>query len=89
MVALFSAVTIVRHDAKAMWLLLGVTLNVGLSVTLKRILNQARPSTYKPDPGMPSSHAQSIFFIVFTVIRSGNYLLSLPNINYIGSANII
>lgn len=67
MVALFCMVTLLRHDAKALWIVLGANLNVGLSITLKRILNQERPSTSKSDPGMPSSHAQSIFFIVFIV----------------------
>lgn len=73
MVALFCMVTLLRHDAKALWIVLGANLNVGLSITLKRILNQERPSTSKSDPGMPSSHAQSIFFIVFIVNLSSNY----------------
>ncbi|KAH0855484.1 hypothetical protein HID58_007965, partial [Brassica napus] len=38
--------------------------NSALSVALKRILNQQRPvATLRSDPGMPSSHAQSISFI--------------------------
>ncbi|RID46788.1 hypothetical protein BRARA_I03430 [Brassica rapa] len=40
-----------------------------LSVFLKRLLNQARPATTsRTDPGMPSSHAQSMSFIsVFAI----------------------
>lgn len=71
MVALFSLVLILRRDAKAIWIATGAILNVGLSITLKKILNQERPSSAsKSDPGMPSSHAQSIFYIVFVVILS-------------------
>lgn len=74
MVALFSLVLISRRDAKAIWIAMGAILNVGLSITLKKILNQERPLTAsKSDPGMPSSHAQSIFYIVFVVILSSNY----------------
>ncbi|CAL0311485.1 unnamed protein product [Lupinus luteus] len=57
-----------RHDAEALWFGAGAILNVLLSVWLKRILNQERPTTLKSDPGMPSSHAQSIFFAAFFVI---------------------
>ncbi|XP_075490212.1 lipid phosphate phosphatase epsilon 2, chloroplastic isoform X2 [Primulina tabacum] len=45
--------------------LVGSVTNVTLSTALKRILNQERPtSTLKSDPGMPSSHAQSIFYTI-------------------------
>ncbi|KAL1812541.1 hypothetical protein ACET3Z_022606 [Daucus carota] len=71
MVALFSLVLLLRHDAKAIWICAGSILNVGLSIALKRILNQERPSSAtKSDPGMPSSHAQSLFFLSFVVILS-------------------
>ncbi|PIA38200.1 hypothetical protein AQUCO_02800102v1 [Aquilegia coerulea] len=46
-------------------------MNSVLSVTLKHILNHDRPvTTLRSDPGMPSSHAQSIFFVVVYFIRS-------------------
>ncbi|GMH24026.1 hypothetical protein Nepgr_025869 [Nepenthes gracilis] len=59
-----------RHDAEAVWAVMGSAINVALSITLKRILNEERPVlNQKSDPGMPSSHAQSIFFgIVFVII---------------------
>ncbi|XP_023544318.1 lipid phosphate phosphatase epsilon 1, chloroplastic-like [Cucurbita pepo subsp. pepo] len=63
--ALFAAIILLRHDAEALWTAMGSVINAILSIVLKRILNQERPiATLRPDPGMPSSHAQSIFFIV-------------------------
>ncbi|KAF4383304.1 lipid phosphate phosphatase epsilon 2, chloroplastic [Cannabis sativa] len=60
---IFAAVLLGRHDAEAVWFAMGSIINALLSVALKRILNQERPaSAVKSDPGMPSSHAQSIFF---------------------------
>jgi hypothetical protein len=70
--ALFGAVILWRHDAEAMWAVLGSIVNSILSVILKRIFNQERPdSTLRSDPGMPSSHGQSIFFTVVFAILSG------------------
>ncbi|XP_059640300.1 lipid phosphate phosphatase epsilon 1, chloroplastic-like [Cornus florida] len=69
--ALFGAVFLWRHDAEALWAATGSVLNAGLSVALKHILNQERPiPTSRSDPGMPSSHAQSIFFTNIFVIKS-------------------
>lgn len=74
-VALFGAAVLWRHDAEALWASLGSVLNSALSIVLKRIVNQERPvSTLRPtstsDPGMPSSHAQSIFYAVVFAIFS-------------------
>nr|ADQ43212.1 phosphatidic acid phosphatase [Schrenkiella parvula] len=68
--ALFGSVLLLRHDGAALWAVIGSVSNSALSVALKRILNQERPlATLRSDPGMPSSHAQSISFIsVFTVL---------------------
>lgn len=67
----FGAVILWRHDAEAMWAVLGSVVNSILSVILKRIFNQERPdSTLRSDPGMPSSHGQSIFFTVVFAILS-------------------
>lgn len=78
--ALFAAVILLRHDAEALWTAMGSVINAVLSIVLKRILNQERPiATLRPDPGMPSSHAQSIFFTVVFVALSGNFLTSLSN----------
>ncbi|CAI0392365.1 unnamed protein product [Linum tenue] len=63
--AAFGAFFLWRHDADALWVATGAVINSVLSVVLKRILNQERPfPTARGDPGMPSSHAQSIFYIV-------------------------
>ncbi|CAK7339611.1 unnamed protein product [Dovyalis caffra] len=76
--AVFGAVILWRHDAEAMWAALGSVVNSILSVILKRIFNQERPgSTLRSDPGMPSSHGQSIFFTVVFVILSGQQLQNL------------
>ncbi|KAF2552269.1 hypothetical protein F2Q68_00035592 [Brassica cretica] len=49
---------------------------MALSAALKRLLNQERPvATLHSDPGMPSSHAQSISFIsVFTIFSVMEWL---------------
>ncbi|PON99611.1 Phosphatidic acid phosphatase type 2/haloperoxidase [Trema orientale] len=68
---LFAAVILWRHDAEAVWAAMGSVINAMLSVALKRILNQERPaSAMKSDPGMPSSHSQSIFFTFTFAILS-------------------
>ncbi|XP_023640086.1 lipid phosphate phosphatase epsilon 2, chloroplastic isoform X2 [Capsella rubella] len=74
--ALFGSVLLLRHDGAALWAVIGSVSNSALSVALKRILNQERPvATLRSDPGMPSSHAQSISFIsVFTVLSVMEWL---------------
>ncbi|KAI3831393.1 hypothetical protein MKW92_032015 [Papaver armeniacum] len=66
----FGIIVIWRHDALAMWAAMGAVANAWLSITLKRILNQERPvASLGSGPGMPSSHAQSIFFAsVFAIL---------------------
>ena len=52
-----------RRDAASILCILGAVLNALLSKVLKRLLNEARPAGAPlADPGMPSSHAQSLFF---------------------------
>ncbi|CAN6698616.1 unnamed protein product [Malus baccata var. baccata] len=67
--ALFAVVILWRHDGEALWAAMGSVANSILSVILKRIVNQERPiPSLRSEPGMPSSHAQSIFYIVtFTI----------------------
>ncbi|KAI3882654.1 hypothetical protein MKW92_012262 [Papaver armeniacum] len=66
----FGIIVIWRHDALTMWAATGAVANAWLSITLKRILNQERPvASLGSGPGMPSSHAQSIFFAsVFAIL---------------------
>ncbi|XP_010263603.1 PREDICTED: lipid phosphate phosphatase epsilon 2, chloroplastic-like [Nelumbo nucifera] len=69
--ALFGAFILLRHDIEALWAAMGSVINAWLSITIKRILNQERPvSTLRSGPGMPSSHAQTIFFAVIFAILS-------------------
>ncbi|XP_074381458.1 lipid phosphate phosphatase epsilon 1, chloroplastic-like [Apium graveolens] len=65
-IGFFYTVILLRHDPKAMWLALGANLNGIISIVLKKMIKQDRPiPTLKSDFGMPSTHAQSIFFNVF------------------------
>ncbi|CAF1717161.1 lipid phosphate phosphatase epsilon 2, chloroplastic-like [Brassica napus] len=78
--ALFGSVLLLRHDGASLWAVIGFISNSLLSVTLKRILNQERPvATLRSDPGMPSSHAQSISFIsLFTLFSVMEWLGTNP-----------
>ncbi|XP_051149488.1 lipid phosphate phosphatase epsilon 2, chloroplastic-like [Andrographis paniculata] len=59
------AIIVWRHDAEALWAATGAVVNTVLSITLKKLFNQQRPvSTLRSDPGMPSSHAQSFFYML-------------------------
>ena len=76
---MFGSVLLLRHDGAALWAVIGSVSNSALSVALKRILNQQRPvATLRSDPGMPSSHAQSISFIS---LFSGNTLSLSPSLS--------
>nr|XP_043639121.1 lipid phosphate phosphatase epsilon 1, chloroplastic-like [Erigeron canadensis] len=67
----FGGLILLRHDGLALWAATGSVTNFLLSVILKRILKQERPvSQVSSGPGMPSSHAQSIFFSLVFVILS-------------------
>uniref|UniRef100_A0A3Q7EZA3 Phosphatidic acid phosphatase type 2/haloperoxidase domain-containing protein n=1 Tax=Solanum lycopersicum TaxID=4081 RepID=A0A3Q7EZA3_SOLLC len=77
--AVFVIIFLWRHDTEALWAASGSILNAGLSTVLKRILNHERPvSAIRSDPGMPSTHAQSIFYTVMFCIVSSN-ILSQPD----------
>ncbi|XP_050383297.1 lipid phosphate phosphatase epsilon 2, chloroplastic [Argentina anserina] len=73
---LFGLVILCRHDGEAMWALMGSVMNSTLSVVLKKILNQQRPvPSLRSEPGMPSSHSQSIFYIfMFTIFSIVEWL---------------
>lgn len=75
MAGLFGALILGRHDAETIWAVVGSIINSVLSVVLKNILNQERPfPTSRSDPGMPSSHAMSIFYIFTFAVFSSNSL---------------
>lgn len=57
------AVLCYRRDAQTACFLFGAICNALLSKVLKRLINISRPVGARlSDPGMPSSHAQSLFF---------------------------
>lgn len=67
----FGGFILLRHDALALWAAMGSVINVILSITLKKILKQERPdSGISSGHGMPSSHAQSIFYASVILISS-------------------
>ncbi|XP_026396577.1 lipid phosphate phosphatase epsilon 1, chloroplastic-like [Papaver somniferum] len=75
-VTVFGIIVIWRHDALAMRAAMGAVANAWISITLKRILDQERPvASLGSGPGMPSSHAQSIFFAsVYAILSLVTYL---------------
>ncbi|KAK2411213.1 Phosphatidic acid phosphatase (PAP2) family protein [Trifolium repens] len=86
---LFGVFIIWRHDAEALWFAGGSILNAMFSISLKHILNQKRPSSLKSDPGMPSSHAQSIFFTVIFIILSSVELLTINELTITSSSLVL
>lgn len=74
MAVTFGGFLLLRHDALALWAAMGSVLNVILSITLKQTFKQERPHSGAKSGqyGMPSSHAQSIFFTLVFVTLSGN-----------------
>ncbi|OIT29902.1 PREDICTED: lipid phosphate phosphatase epsilon 2, chloroplastic isoform X1 [Nicotiana attenuata] len=87
--AVFGIIFLWRHDAEALWAASGSVLNAWLSTVLKRILNQERPvSTLRSDPGMPSSHAQSIIYAATFCIVSIVEYFGLNGITAVISALI-
>lgn len=86
--AVFVIIFLWRHDTEALWAASGSILNAGLSTVLKRILNHERPvSAIRSDPGMPSTHAQSIFYTVMFCIVSSNILSQPDEENMLGLDN--
>ncbi|KAL6227132.1 hypothetical protein ACLB2K_001091 [Fragaria x ananassa] len=84
---IFAVVILCRHDGEAMWAALGSVVNSILSVVLKKILNQERPvPSLRSEPGMPSSHSQSIFYIFLFAVYSIVEWLGINEISLITSA---
>ena len=68
-----------RRDAATALFLLGAISNALLSKILKRLINASRPTGAQlEDPGMPSSHAQSLFFFA-AFLASGAQIWSMPS----------
>eukprot|EP00898_Chlorokybus_atmophyticus_P004910 jgi/Chlat1/541/Chrsp103S01121 len=61
--AAFGYLCYCRFSPAACWCLVGSVANAFASKVLKALINQSRPpNARKADPGMPSSHAQSLFY---------------------------
>ncbi|XP_020594509.1 lipid phosphate phosphatase epsilon 2, chloroplastic-like, partial [Phalaenopsis equestris] len=64
-----------KHDPVTIWAAMGSLLNSLLSTTLKKLLNHERPSALRTDPGMPSTHAQIIFYaVVFSIYSAMEWM---------------
>ncbi|KAL8168267.1 hypothetical protein V2J09_009766 [Rumex salicifolius] len=60
-----------RHDAEGLWAATGALVNVVFSIALKNVFNQPRPFPPKrSDSGMPSTHAQIIFYTLAFALLS-------------------
>ncbi|XP_024317330.1 uncharacterized protein LOC100838102 isoform X3 [Brachypodium distachyon] len=67
----FAFAALWKHDAEIMWALMGAVVNTVLSSILKQMFNHERPApALRSDPGMPSSHAQSIFYAATFLVLS-------------------
>lgn len=68
----FAFAALWKRDPDIMWALMGAVANTLLSSVLKKLLNHERPApALRSDPGMPSSHAQSIFYAATFLVLSG------------------
>lgn len=60
-----------KHDAQILWTAAGALLNAWSSLGLKLMLNEERPAaSLSSSPGMPSSHAQSLFYGIVVLLVS-------------------
>ncbi|CAM9732824.1 unnamed protein product, partial [Phaeothamnion confervicola] len=70
------AALLVRRDPETLAWVIGSVANATLSKVLKKLLNHTRPEgSDLQDPGMPSSHAMSLFFLgtyVIIALRHGS-----------------
>eukprot|EP00941_MAST-03F_sp_MAST-3F-sp1_P004836 g4836.t1 len=68
-----------KGSTRVVCVVIGALLNAIMAKTLKRIIRQPRPPTAKlTDPGMPSSHAMSLFFLASFVSRFLYDLKKIP-----------
>ncbi|KAI8464264.1 MAG: hypothetical protein J3K34DRAFT_120836 [Monoraphidium minutum] len=68
---LVGVVLVAAHNEWAAWAVVGAVLSSFLCKALKRVINEQRPAdARKKDPGMPSSHANSLNFLSVTAAMS-------------------
>ncbi|XP_051193125.1 lipid phosphate phosphatase epsilon 2, chloroplastic [Lolium perenne] len=72
----FAFAALWKRDAEIMWAMMGAVVNTMLSSILKKLFSHERPApALRSDPGMPSSHAQSIFYAAVFLVLSVFYWL--------------
>ncbi|CAN0919250.1 Lipid phosphate phosphatase epsilon 2, chloroplastic [Linum grandiflorum] len=78
----FGGLILWKRDGEATWLAGGAVLNFFLSVMLKCIVKQERPAlASRSDHGMPSSHAQTLFYVVTCAI--------LATVKWVGGNEVV
>ncbi|KAL8137606.1 LOW QUALITY PROTEIN: hypothetical protein V2J09_003607 [Rumex salicifolius] len=81
--AAVGAVMTWRGDSGGMWAAMGALANWGLSVGLKILIAQPRPvPAKKSDPGMPSSHSQTLFYAFTFLTFSVSELMGVNHVAY-------
>ncbi|XP_073526131.1 uncharacterized protein [Phyllobates terribilis] len=81
--AVVGGVMMWRWDSEGMWGAMGALANWGLSTVLKKLIGQPRPSPVKKsDPGMPSSHSQSLFYAFTFLTLSVSELVGTNHVTY-------
>eukprot|EP00775_Hariotina_reticulata_P007501 gene7501-7711_t len=76
--AVVTGVLLWQHNAAAAWCVVGAVFSSFLCKVMKHIINQQRPeNARKRDPGMPSSHANSLNFLsVYAAMSLHHYCSS-------------
>ena len=68
-----------RRDAASVLCITGAVINAIFSKILKRLINESRPAgAQESDPGMPSSHAMSLFFFATYLVLLAATAPTLP-----------
>ena len=68
-----------RRDAASVLCITGAVINAIFSKILKRLINESRPAgAQESDPGMPSSHAMSLFFFATYLVLLAVTAPTLP-----------
>eukprot|EP00198_Chlamydomonas_reinhardtii_P012244 XP_001701581.1 predicted protein [Chlamydomonas reinhardtii] len=85
------AVLLVRRDTAVAWCVLGSIIASFINKALKYIINEQRPANArKADPGMPSSHANSLAFLgAYTALALAQGAASPTSPAGLGAAGVL
>jgi dolichyldiphosphatase len=73
-----------RRDVETAACILGAVINAFLAKVLKRVFNAARPvGAALTDPGMPSSHAQSLFYFASYLSLGAQHINATAQLRFI------